>query len=76
MLRDMRKPANNDFRLKMCTEVNLKNLITIHHEMGHIQYFIQYKDKQLEFKDGANPGTHTTCDLRITYLITKDFMKQ
>ena len=40
----------------MCTEVNLDNLITIHHEMGHIQYYIQYKDEPMEFRTGANSG--------------------
>jgi peptidyl-dipeptidase A len=52
------KPGNDDFRIKMCTEVNLDDLITIHHEMGHIQYYLQYKDKPLEFRGGANPGFH------------------
>ena len=42
----------------MCTEVNLEDLVTIHHEMGHIQYDLQYKDKHLEFRDGANPGEY------------------
>lgn len=55
---DMYKPGNDDFRIKMCTEVNLDDLITIHHEMGHIQYDIQYKNKPMEFRDGANPGFH------------------
>eukprot|EP00092_Neocalanus_flemingeri_P032409 GFUD01035244.1.p1 GENE.GFUD01035244.1~~GFUD01035244.1.p1 ORF type:complete len:665 (+),score=203.13 GFUD01035244.1:85-2079(+) len=55
---DLYKPGNDDFRIKMCTEVNLDDLITIHHEMGHIQYFLQYKEKPLEFRDGANPGFH------------------
>ena len=26
-----------DFRIKMCTDVNMEYLLTIHHEMGHIQ---------------------------------------
>ena len=42
----------------MCTEMNLEDLVTIHHEMGHIQYDLQYKDKHLEFRDGANPGEY------------------
>ena len=42
----------------MCTEVNLENLIVIHHEMGHIQYYIQYKDKPAEFRAGANGGMY------------------
>ena len=43
-------------RIKMCTGVNLEDLVTIHHEMGHIQYYLQYADKPLQFRNGANNG--------------------
>ncbi|XP_077996678.1 angiotensin-converting enzyme-like [Glandiceps talaboti] len=47
-----------DFRVKQCTEPNMDHLITAHHEMGHIQYFLQYKDQPVVYRDGANPGFH------------------
>ncbi|KAL5009469.1 hypothetical protein ScPMuIL_011774 [Solemya velum] len=47
-----------DFRIKMCTEIKMEDLFTIHHEMGHIQYFLQYKHQPLWFRDGANAGFH------------------
>uniref|UniRef100_A0A5F8GD19 Angiotensin-converting enzyme n=1 Tax=Monodelphis domestica TaxID=13616 RepID=A0A5F8GD19_MONDO len=47
-----------DFRIKQCTVVNMEDLIVIHHEMGHVQYFMQYKDQPLTFREGANPGFH------------------
>ncbi|KAK7092762.1 uncharacterized protein [Littorina saxatilis] len=47
-----------DFRIKMCTDITMEDLITIHHEMGHIQYYLQYKDQPIIFKTGANPGFH------------------
>ncbi|XP_078079873.1 angiotensin-converting enzyme [Mustelus asterias] len=47
-----------DFRIKQCTVVNMEDLITAHHEMGHVQYFLQYKDQHISFRDGANPGFH------------------
>ena len=40
----------------MCTEITEDDFDTIHHEMGHIQYYIQYKEKPIPFKTGANPG--------------------
>lgn len=43
-------------RIKMCTEVNMEDLITVHHEMGHIEYFMAYKDLPHVFRDSANPG--------------------
>lgn len=48
----------NDFRVKMCTKINMKDFITIHHEMGHIQYYLQYRDQPLAMRGGANPGFH------------------
>ncbi|KAM5150442.1 angiotensin-converting enzyme isoform 1-T1 [Callospermophilus lateralis] len=47
-----------DFRIKQCTTVNMEDLVVAHHEMGHIQYFMQYKDLPLAFREGANPGFH------------------
>lgn len=45
-----------DFRIKQCTEVTMADFITAHHELGHIQYYMQYVDQPLVFRDGANPG--------------------
>ncbi|XP_054280631.1 angiotensin-converting enzyme-like isoform X2 [Macrosteles quadrilineatus] len=47
-----------DFRIKMCTRINLDDLKTVHHEMGHIQYFQQYKNQPYVFRSGANSGFH------------------
>lgn len=51
-------PKGNDYRIKMCTEVNMEDLITVHHEMGHIEYFMAYKNQPHVFRDSANPGFH------------------
>ncbi len=40
----------------MCTNINMVDLITVHHEQGHIQYYEQYKDQPITFREGANPG--------------------
>ncbi|CAK9824619.1 Angiotensin-converting enzyme [Anthophora retusa] len=47
-----------DYRIKMCTKVTMKDLVTVHHEMAHIQYFLRYNGLPREFRDGANPGFH------------------
>lgn len=33
--------GNNDVRVKMCTKVNAQYLYSVHHELGHIQYYLQ-----------------------------------
>lgn len=40
----------------MCTQVNMKDFITVHHEMAHVQYFLNYKRQPKVYRDGANPG--------------------
>ncbi|XP_060524436.1 angiotensin-converting enzyme-like [Cylas formicarius] len=47
-----------DFRIKQCTKITGEHFITVHHEMGHIEYFIQYKDQPIKFRAGANDGFH------------------
>ncbi|CAG0924185.1 unnamed protein product, partial [Notodromas monacha] len=42
----------------MCSSVNMQSLITAHHEMGHIQYYLQYVNIPPIFRRGANPGFH------------------
>lgn len=44
-------------RVKQCTEVNQDHLETAHHEMGHVEYYLQYKHQPVSFRRGANPGT-------------------
>jgi hypothetical protein len=35
----------------------MEDLLTAHHEMGHVQYYLQYKHQPRVYKRGANPGT-------------------
>ena len=42
----------------MCTEVKMKYFQTIHHEMGHIEYFMAYRGQPTVYRDGANGGFH------------------
>ncbi|KAF6209873.1 hypothetical protein GE061_015626 [Apolygus lucorum] len=48
----------NDVRIKMCTEINEEDLGTMHHEMGHIEYFLQYQHQPQVYREGANSGFH------------------
>lgn len=50
--------STKTYRIKMCTSINAEDFVTIHHEMGHIQYYIQYKDQPITLRGGANPGFH------------------
>ena len=45
-----------DFRIKQCTEITTSWVFVSHHEMGHIEYYLQYAPEPTVFRDGANPG--------------------
>lgn len=50
--------CKGDVRIKMCTRMTQEHLITIHHEMGHCEYDLAYKDLPYAYRSGANPGFH------------------
>ncbi|XP_034535405.1 angiotensin-converting enzyme 2 [Notolabrus celidotus] len=47
-----------DYRIKMCTKVNMDDFLTVHHEMGHNQYQMAYRNLTYPLRDGANEGFH------------------
>ncbi|XP_077491079.1 angiotensin-converting enzyme-like [Amblyomma americanum] len=50
--------VDKDVRIKQCTQVNMDDFLTVHHEMGHVEYFLKYAKQPISFRDGANPGFH------------------
>lgn len=55
---DLASTDCSDFRIKMCTSVTQDYLQTVHHEMGHIQYYMQYCKQPFVFRNGANAAFH------------------
>jgi hypothetical protein len=41
-----------DFRIRMCSKINFDDFLTVHHELGHIQYFMQYSHQPIGYRDG------------------------
>ena len=49
----------DDYRVKICTVIDDDYFYTIHHEMGHVEYYMAYGEKQPSvYRDGANSGFH------------------
>lgn len=48
----------DDFRIKMCTEVSENYMETVHHEMGHVEYYMAYQHQPAVYRDGANCAFH------------------
>ncbi|KAM5213261.1 angiotensin-converting enzyme-like protein Ace3 isoform 3-T3 [Hipposideros larvatus] len=57
---------SKDFRIKKCTEVTTEDLLSIFHQMGHIQYFMQYKNLPVIFRAGPNPAFEEAVGSVIT----------
>ena len=39
-----------DFRIRMCTRITFEDFQTAHHELGHIQYYMQYASQPIAFR--------------------------
>uniref|UniRef100_H0VWU3 Angiotensin-converting enzyme n=1 Tax=Cavia porcellus TaxID=10141 RepID=H0VWU3_CAVPO len=58
--------TGNDFRVKKCTEVALEDMLSVFHLMGHIQYFMQYQNLSVIFREGANPAFEEAVGTMVT----------
>lgn len=63
----------NDPRIKQCVEPTQEQLVTLHHELGHIYYYLMYKDQPLLFKGGAHDGFHEAIGDTITLAMTPEY---
>lgn len=41
---------NDDFRILGCFEVDLEDFLVVHHEMGHVQYYMAYEEQPAIFR--------------------------
>ncbi|MGK4003545.1 M2 family metallopeptidase [Sorangium sp. So ce1036] len=65
----------NDLRIKMCIEPTEEDLITIHHELGHIYYYSQYYKLPILFQSGANDGFHEGIGDTLALSVTPSYLK-
>jgi peptidyl-dipeptidase A len=65
-----------DLRVKMCIKPTLDDLITIHHELGHLYYDDAYKVQPVLYRGGAHDGFHEAIGDAIALSITPSYLKQ
>jgi len=61
-------------RMKMCIEPTEEELTTIYHELGHIFYFLAYKDLPPLFQNGAHDGFHEAIGDTIVLSMTPQYL--
>ncbi|HSC66817.1 MAG TPA: M2 family metallopeptidase [Cellvibrio sp.] len=67
--------SKDDVRIKECIEPTEVEFETIHHELGHIYYYLAYKDKPYLFQNGANDGFHEAIGDTIVLSMTPGYLK-
>ena len=67
---------DNDVRIKMCIQIDEENLITVHHELGHIFYYQSYYKKPVLFQTGANDGFHEAVGDALALSVTPGYLKK
>lgn len=68
--------GRDDVRIKMCIKINEDNFTTIHHELGHIYYYLAYKDLPAIYQGSANDGFHEAIGDTLELSITPSYLKQ
>jgi peptidyl-dipeptidase A len=66
--------GKDDVRIKMCIRPTYEELRTIYHEMGHVYYFLWYKDQPQLFHNGAHDGFHDAIGDTITLSMTPAYL--
>ena len=68
--------SGNDPRIKQCVEINEEQLGTLHHELGHIYYYLLYKNQPSVFKGGAHDGFHEAIGDTIQLSMTPSYLQK
>jgi peptidyl-dipeptidase A len=59
----------------MCVKRTEEDFRTVHHELGHIYYYLTYAEQPFLFQEGANRGFHEAIGDTIVLSITPGYMK-
>lgn len=66
--------TKGEVRIKMCIKPTEEELTTIYHELGHIYYFLAYKDLPPIFQNGAHDGFHEAIGDTIVLSMTPEYL--
>jgi len=66
--------GKDDVRIKQCIRPTYEELRTIYHELGHVYYFLWYKDQPFMFKNGAHDGFHEAVGDTVNLSMTPAYL--
>lgn len=68
--------GKEDVRIKQCIEPTREHLRTVYHELGHVFYFLSYKDQPFLFQSGAHDGFHEAIGDTVNLSMTPAYLRQ
>ena len=68
--------AKDDVRIKQCIDASQEELMTVYHELGHVYYYLSYKDQPYLFQSGAHDGFHEAIGDTVNLSMTPAYMHQ
>jgi peptidyl-dipeptidase A len=66
--------GKNDVRIKQCIEPTQTELETVYHELGHVFYYLSYRDQPYLFQSGAHDGFHEAIGDTINLSMTPGYL--
>ncbi len=66
--------TKGEVRIKMCIKPTEEELTTIYHELGHIYYYLAYKNLPPLFQNGAHDGFHEAIGDTIVLSMTPQYL--
>jgi peptidyl-dipeptidase A len=66
----------DDVRIKLCMKPIEEDLFTVYHELGHVYYYLWYKDQPPLFQDGAHDGFHEAIGDAINLSVTPAYLRK
>ncbi len=66
--------THGEVRIKMCIKPTEEELTTIYHELGHIFYYMAYKEQPPLFQNGAHDGFHEAIGDTIVLSMTPEYL--
>jgi peptidyl-dipeptidase A len=66
----------DDVRIKMCIKPIEEDLFTVYHELGHVYYYVWYKDQPQLYQDGAHDGFHEAIGDAVNLSVTPGYLHQ
>jgi peptidyl-dipeptidase A len=68
--------GRDDVRIKQCIEPTQEELLTVYHELGHVFYYLSYKDQPFLFQSGAHDGFHEAIGDTVNLSMTPAYLHQ